>query len=175
MHMKLLAATAAALAVASMAAIAAPAHASSGDDETCVGTVSATYNPGITYTPESTDFSVTDTYDTCTGSDATITSGQDSESFQVTLSCNLLEAGLTVETVHWSNGNESVIAFGSIDVSTTLTAQIIVLNGTVVSGEFTGDTVVQTNEFLLTNLLGCSSPTGLTSLSGTTEFELTGV
>jgi hypothetical protein len=174
MRMRLLAAVAATLVLAggSAMAVVTPAHASTAD-ETCVGTVSVSYDPGITYTPATTTFSVADSYDLCTGTDSTITSGADSESVTTTISCDAVQAALDLETIHWDNGNESVIAFGSLDVNTGIGVEIIVLNGTVISGEFAGDTVVQTNEFLVSDLLGCFNPEGLTSLSGATELEIT--
>jgi hypothetical protein len=176
MRTRLLGVTVAALvAVGSALIMAGPAHATSTADETCVGTTSATYSPGITDTPSSTDFTLADAYDTCVGSDSTITSGYDGFSGTITTSCNVLDAVPYVDTVHWNNGSESVIYFTTLDVDTELDAQVVVLDGDVISGEYAGDTVVETSEFLISNLLGCLAPGGLTSTSGTTELEITGL
>lgn len=175
MRMRLLAVAAAVLAAAGTATIAAaPAHASI-VDVTCAGTATATYNPGLTNTPHSTSFTLADDDALCLSSDPSITSGSDSTAFDIpSASCSALTAGGYLETVNWDNGSQSVIFYGTADVDVQESV-VVVATGDVISGEFEGDTASQQNVYPLTDLGGCDSPDGLTTLSGTTSLILTTV
>jgi hypothetical protein len=176
MRKKLLAVAAAVLLVGAAAAFTAgPAKAASSLDLTCaLGTTTVTYNPGITFTPSNTTATIADTYDTCTGSDPTISSGTDFTQATLTLSCDQLLAPTPVfDIITWSNGSQSEIDFTGVKVDLPVGAQVVELEGDVVAGEFAGDVVVDVNTFLDTNLLGCVAPGGLTSLDGTNTLEIT--
>lgn len=175
MRKKLLAVVATALvAIGTAAAAAVPAHAGV-DDVSCAGTASASYSPGLTNTPRATSFSLTDSYAACGSTDSSITSGSDGTSFDLpSADCGALTAGGYVETVTWSNGQQSQIFFGTTEVDLQV-GIVLQATGQVISGEFTGDTASQENVYPLTDLGGCDSPQGLTSLTGTVDLVLTSV
>jgi hypothetical protein len=77
--------------------------------------------------------------------------------------------------VQWNNGSESVITFSRYTSTDVGVINILVGTGTITSGEFTGATAVQTQQFRLSDIRGCSTATPLASLTGTSELDITGV
>ena len=150
--------------VVALAGITSPiAHAVS-LDVTCVGTETVTYQPGLLLAPQTVQVVVTGILAPCTSSDAGVTASSYQESFATTLSCSTLFAGRTGTRVfHWSNGQSSTFSFNrainDVGGQTTVT-----FAGTIVSGEFTGDTVVEQVVFVTPGILQCLAPPGLTTL-----------
>jgi hypothetical protein len=145
-------------------AVSAPAAHALSVDVTCAGTETVTYQPGLLLTPQQVHVVVTGILAPCTSSVAGITAGNYGESFTTTLSCSTLFAGRTGTRVfHWSNGQSSTFSFNrainNVGGQTTVT-----FTGNIVSGKFTGDTVVEQVIFVTPNIPQCLAPPGLTSL-----------
>ncbi|MFI6585639.1 hypothetical protein [Embleya sp. NPDC050493] len=157
--------------LAAVLAFAPAAHASS--STTCTGTSSATYNPGLTLTPQSVALTETDTLSSCTSTDPTLTSGSFGLGGTIPgAACNDVQAGPgTPITVTWNNTHTSTAALTYV---LTVTGGILqtVGTGTVTSGEFTGATAVFVWAYALVNPLQCLAPGGLTSHGGTITVQI---
>ncbi|MUN39006.1 hypothetical protein [Actinomadura litoris] len=146
------------------------------DTLTCTGTSHLAYSPGLTFTPQTTTITETDTYTSCASSDPTLTSGHISGSFPVAgLSCATLAAGPDRYPVIWNNGQTSTIAFAQTEATIVAGVQQYVGTGTVISGEFNGATAVFTWAYLPPSPLNCLAPGGLTSQDGTVTAVITGL
>ena len=169
MRGKLLAAVVVLLAAAPVSIAASPAGASPAI-ESCSGTVSTTYNPAATSTPQYSSVRITSTHDNCLGSDTTLTSGLGSAGTYTSVSCAApLGTGFR-EGVDWNNGNSSVLSWVVQSISNDLSGTVVTLKGVVLSGEFAGALIEETNTYLLAGVQACDSPQGMSTLSGTTAL-----
>jgi hypothetical protein len=67
---------------------------------------------------------------------------------------------------HWNDGSSSTVRY-TLTIDAKPDGQTVLTTlGTVISGVFTGDTASHTTLAITTNLLGCLSPGGVTSVSG---------
>jgi hypothetical protein len=133
-------------------------------DVTCAGTETVTYQPGLLLTSQTVNATVNGILAPCTSSDPNITSGTYLQNFTATLSCGTLFAGLAATRVfNWSNGQSSSFSYNrainDVGGQTTVT-----FTGTIVSGEFAGDTAIEQVVFATLNSLQCLAPPGLTAL-----------
>src|SRR5581483_11922869 len=143
--------------------ITSPAHAVS-LDVTCAGTETATYNPGLLITSQTTQVAVTGILAACTSSDPGITSGSYSENFPTTLSCATIFAGRAgTRTIRWSNGQSTTFEFTRA-INNAAGQITVTFTGDATSGEFTGDTVIEQVVFVTPNALQCLAPPGLTQI-----------
>ena len=155
--------TAAALVMSAVVFPSPAAHAVSAD-VTCVGTETVTYEPGLLLTPQTVNVTVHGILAPCTSSDPKITSGTYVQHFSATLSCLTLVTGLAATRVFdWSNGRSSSFSYNrainNVGGQTTVT-----FAGSIVSGEFAGDTGIQQVVFVTPNTLQCLTSPGLTAL-----------
>lgn len=155
-----------AAAVLAMSAVVLPSTAANAvsADAQCVGTETVTYQPGLTFTPRAVHVTVNGILAPCSSSDPSITSGTYHQTFTATLSCSSLLAGLSATRVfNWSNGHSSSFfynrAINNVAGQTTVT-----FSGTILSGEFAGDTGIEQVVFVTLNSLQCLTSSGLTTL-----------
>ena len=162
-----LAVLASALALSAAAALPPSPSSASALDVTCTPPTSTVvaFNPALTATPQTTTVSVSTQYGPCISAGTpTLTSG--TAGFQAPApgwSChNLLQAFPSTFTITWNTGQTSTIS-GNATSTITGGALVYTLTGTVTSGLFTGDTVLQTSTAPATNILLCTLGVGSVS------------
>jgi len=161
------------IALAGMFAAPARAHAAA-TDLTCAGTESVTFSPGLLLTPQQVTLHTNRQWGPCVSSDAAVTSGFDAETFVNTISClSLATAGTGTLTFTWSNGRTSTFMFNK-SVSHPIGQTVVTYTGTIVAGEFAGDSVLETITGAALNLTACLAPPGITSTFGIAVLEITG-
>lgn len=146
----------------------------------CTGQVVADFSPGITNTPQTISLDVTQTLGseanpgTClvVGS-ATLTGGSRHQMNPSTvLSCDdLLHSNPHESTYLWNNGLSSAINFTTNEINIVNGEYVVVNAGTVTDGFGAGDVATATDTLPTLAFTACSTPQGLTSLSG--QFTLT--
>ncbi|MGJ7419992.1 hypothetical protein AB9128_29530 [Streptomyces cinereoruber] len=140
-------------------------------DLTCTGSQTLYYSPGLTLTPQNVTVSGGGTF-TCTSlADPTLTAG----GFTVppnnaTLGCGLT-GGSGTFTYQWNNGKTSTITATSV-ATVNLGAIQVVSTGTVVAGQFTGDTAVFAWTGTSAELTACLT-SGVSQYNGTTTLTFT--
>lgn len=154
--------------------LAAPAAHADIVDAACTGTNQDAYQPGITLLPRQVNATWQDTYSSCTSSDPTLTAGSDSDQATQALSCadpaQLFPGPFTVS---WDNGMSSTLQITSVQTQLG-TNTVTIAAGTVVAGEFPGDSGVLEWVDGQLNLLQCLTPQGITSQSGLSSLQITG-
>jgi hypothetical protein len=136
---------------------------------TCTGASAITYTPGLLLTSRTSQYQESDTYSSCTSTDATLTSGSAADGFTGSFSCLGLAPGLIQDpsyTVHWNNGQSSQFSLSYSDVIIAGTETVTGV-GTVISGQLLGATATFTWIYPVLNPLQCLTEPGLTSQSGT--------
>ena len=160
--------------VAGNVLLAATPAAAATSSTTCQGGSTITYNPGLTNTPRTVDYTETDTFASCLSTDSTLTSGLSVTSITLPgASCTA--AGVFPDTpyaITWNNGQASQITLSFTDVVVDGTEQVTG-EGTVTSGEFTGATAVLVWVYPVLNPLQCASPAGVTTQTGTLTAQIT--
>ena len=158
----------------------APAHAAGTGTISCTGWSYTTYSPGMTTTIRPLlvsvdgDLGLTDEHSptgTCLASGTAATSGERDTSAVLTLGCDQLLTETGVETVAWNDGQSTSFQF-TATVAHTAAAVVLTETGTVTSGEFLGEHVVETFTAPNTALLACVTPTGITSLNYATVLTI---
>jgi hypothetical protein len=141
---------------------------------TCVGTSNVSYSPGLTLFTQAVTATLDNVYN-CTSTDPTITSGSSLHTRTVPLSC-LSPAGLFNSTVGytitWSNGQTST-AHGIFNVTSVGGTVIVVAEGAITAGQFTGATAVITWTWPAPNPLACLSAQGVANLAGVSTVQIT--
>ncbi|MFE0173519.1 hypothetical protein ACFWZ2_14470 [Streptomyces sp. NPDC059002] len=148
-------------------ASARPASAAPLVDITCpVGSQVGTYSPGLTYEPRDVAFQASGNVSGCVDlSGHGIAGAAFSSAGHGTASC-LSGSVSNTTTYRWSNGQSSTVqGTGAINLKPN-GITVLVLTGTVESGQFAGATVVQTKTLLNSDLTACLTPEGLTSVGG---------
>ncbi|GHE14483.1 hypothetical protein [Streptomyces alanosinicus] len=144
-----------------------------GDISCLVGSQTGHYQPGLAYTVRPTSFTGQGSVSGCV--DLTghgITGATFTTKGSGTASC-LTGTVSSLTTYYWSNGRSSTVKnTGAIEVKPD-GITVLVLTGTVESGQFNGSTVVQTKTLLSTDLTACLTPQGLTSAGGPVTVTLT--
>ncbi|HEY7144260.1 MAG TPA: hypothetical protein VH637_08435 [Streptosporangiaceae bacterium] len=154
---------------------AAPAAGAGVVDAQCEGITTIQYSPGLTGTTQTVTITAANSYPTCLSlADLTISSAEGTvQPLTGPDDCvPLITSPITV-TETWSNGQTSTMGLSVIDISTEVSAEVLTATGSVTSGEFAGDTVVNVITIELTDLGGCDNPGGLTELSGVSTLTLT--
>ena len=131
---------------------------------TCAGTETVTYQPGVLLAPQNVSVTINGILAPCTSSDPTITSGTYLHNVNAVVSCStVLAAQAGTRVFQWSNGQSSTFSYNrtvnNVGGQTTVT-----FTGTIVSGQFTGATVIQQVVLVTPNSLQCLAPPGLTAL-----------
>ena len=163
------------------ALVAAPANAATGAIN-CTGWTYATYSPGLTNTTKSTAV-VVDGYvnvlnahsptGSCLALGSTASSGERHVTAQLNVGCDeVLGVETGVETITWNDGQSTSFSFTANVIRGDSTSQLVE-TGTVISGEFTGDQVVETFTAPNTDFAGCTTAGGVTSLDFATVLTIT--
>jgi hypothetical protein len=141
---------------------------------TCAGTSNVSYSPGLTLFTQAVTGTLDNLYN-CTSTDPSITSGSSLHMRTLPLSC-LNPAGLFNSTVGytitWSNGQTST-ASGSFAVTSVGGTVIVVAQGAITAGQFTGATTVITWTWPAPNPLACLSAPGVTNIAGVSTVQIT--
>jgi hypothetical protein len=162
------------------AMVATPANASTAS-MICTGWTHTTYSPGMTNTAKST--TVVDAgrlnvigehspTGSCIAIGSSATAGQRDVTAQLNLGCTQLIVETGVETINWNDGQSTSFTF-SANVTRGLSTTVILETGTVTSGEFAGDSVVETFTAPNLALLACGTPGGVTALDFATVIAIT--
>lgn len=152
-----------------------PVRAYGADLLQCEGFSTTTFSPGLTNTPKPTTFSSEAQLGPCVSlSDPKLKSG----GFKFTgqspsLSC--IKSGVTsiTEKYTWNTGETSTIRYVSTVVNQAAATVTTTATGRVESGKFQGYTAVRQVVILTTNLAGCVTPSGVTTLTGPATLTLT--
>lgn len=167
------------VAIGGVTAVAAPAHAAAAV-LSCTGWSHTTYDPGLTNTVRPTtvvvhgDYNVIEDHSptgSCLAVGSSASSGQRDVTAVLPVSCNAVLTETGVETIDWNDGRSTSFSFTAaaahVGANTVLTE-----TGTVISGEFAGEKVVET--FTAPNLAftDCGTDTGVTSLDYATVITI---
>ncbi|MTE22419.1 hypothetical protein F0L17_25620 [Streptomyces sp. TRM43335] len=144
----------------------APAHAAPGDP-TCTENESVSYSPGLLTTPRTVDVTVHNVLSCTSLTDPAVTRGQVRATIHgLDRSCtDLAASGSGSYTITWNTGETSTISYHR-SANYVLGTLVIVENGTVTAGKFTGDSVLHVVELLNLDLTACLAEPGLTTASG---------
>ncbi|REE95034.1 hypothetical protein DFJ69_0407 [Thermomonospora umbrina] len=146
-----------------------PAHAAALTQ--CQGSETVTYSPGVTFTPQSIEITVSGRFSSCVDVSGRVTSGSYGERFTIFVGCNALLDGFEGRRVIvWNTGDSSTVeGTGS---STAVAGQVITtFTGTVVQGRFQGRSAVQTVTLVQPGFLKCLT-TGFTGATGPTTLTI---
>ncbi|MGO1001236.1 hypothetical protein [Lysobacter sp. CA196] len=140
---------------------------------TCLGTETAHYNPGMTFTPQPIAFSVNGLLAPCAGIPLGVTSASYGTSGVANLSCEILSgvAPTPPLTVHWSDGSTSVIQPTTVVTQRPVGEVVRIESGHVASGRFLGAATVRTVTLLQTQLDACTT-SGVESVGGPVVLEV---
>ncbi|MGV9314181.1 hypothetical protein ACWDR0_18670 [Streptomyces sp. NPDC003691] len=158
-----------------VAAPAAPVAASASPAlVTCVGSTTVAFSPGLTNTEQTVSVSGQDTANLCVSlTHPQLTSFVAPFSGTATQSCTSLFAGGSgTETLHWNNGTTSTWEYTN-SFSNVNGTKVGTSTGPITSGTLAGAEVTQTITFPNTDLSACSTPSGLTGLTGLDTWTLT--
>ncbi|MFJ8254112.1 hypothetical protein [Streptomyces sp. NPDC094466] len=142
----------------------------------CVGETNVAFSPGVTNTPQSIAVSGEDVATLCASlTHPGLTSFVGPFSGTATQSCtSLFASGSGTETLHWNDSTTSVWNYTN-SFSNVNGTKVGTSTGTISSGTLAGATVTQTITFVNLDLSVCSTPAGLTSISGTDTWTFTGL
>ncbi|GAA3464365.1 hypothetical protein ACFFSW_17860 [Saccharothrix longispora] len=163
-----------AMSVAFAVATAAPA-AQAVDVEllSCTGSGANTYQPGVTAQPRVVSITSSADYGSCVSSGSpTITSGGYAITANGLVSC--LGGGVSITvTIAWNTGETTTVAAVGLVVLRPANEVVVVYQGTVTAGQFTGAAVVMTAALLNTTPAQCLTPEGVTGTSGPANITIT--
>lgn len=155
-------------------AVAAPA-VSAADTEllSCTGTGANTYQPGVTIQPRTVAVSSSAHYEPCvsTGSPV-ITSGGYQANATSIVSCLAGSFAITV-TITWNTGETTTVTAIGIIAQRPANEVVVVYQGTVTAGRFTGAAVVMTAALVNTTPAQCLTPQGVTGTGGPAAIVIT--
>ncbi|MFJ7423565.1 hypothetical protein ACIQXD_33910 [Streptomyces uncialis] len=162
------------LALAGVVATSAPASAAAPALVTCTGTTTVDFSPGVTNTPQTVSVSGQDTADVCLSlTHPQLTSFIGPFSGTASQSCTSLFAGGSgTETLYWNDGTSSAWSYTN-SFSNVNGTKVGTSTGPLTSGTLAGATVTQTITFANLDLTACTTPQGLTSLSGLDTWTIT--
>jgi hypothetical protein len=161
-------------------AAAGPVHAASAATISCTGWSYTTYSPGMTNTVRPLivsvdgDLGLVDEHSptgTCLAAGTAATAGERDTTALLTLGCNQLLTESGVETVAWNDGQTTSFQF-TATVAHTAAAVVLTETGTVTSGEFLGEHIVETFTAPNISFLACATPAGVTSLNYATVLTI---
>ncbi|MEU6114480.1 hypothetical protein ABZ840_08100 [Streptomyces sp. NPDC047117] len=135
------------------------------------------YSPPLSNRPQPTTIDTTTQYGPCTSlTQPGVTSGIRSSHLTGTLSClELLAPTRITFTITWNTGQTSTVQ-ANVQSSLAGATLTVVTTGTVTSGLFAGDSVVQTNVGAATDTAVCTLGLGtVSSIYSTVTLEITSV
>jgi hypothetical protein len=159
--------------------LAAPASAGV-LDVTCIppSSETVTINPALTMTPQTVTVTVSTQYAPCTSlSVPALTSGSRQAQFTSPgRSClTLLDSASVTYTITWNTGQTSTVS-GNSTFNMVGAVMVVTITGSVTSGLFTGDTVIQTVTGPATDITTCTLGLGTVSnLFGLMTLEITSI
>lgn len=159
--------------VAAGVVVTAPAARAATELLSCVGSGANTYQPGVTAQPRVVSITSSANYGPCasTGSPA-ITSGGYAIVANGLVSC--LGGGVSITvTITWNTGETTTVAAVGLVVLRPTNEVVVVYQGTVTAGRFTGAAVVMTAALLNTTPAQCFTPEGVTGTSGPAKITIT--
>ncbi|MFF5900893.1 hypothetical protein ACFY8O_33940 [Streptomyces argenteolus] len=139
-----------------------------------LGTEAASFQPGLTYTPQQTNLHIEGTIGPCLSvSNPSITSATFVVNGSGTASCTSAEFDSTL-VVDWDSGPNSVI-----DYNLTINAKpngesVFITVGEVVAGQFAGAAVVRTTADVTLDVTKCLTAEGLEEAAGPVTLTLVG-
>jgi hypothetical protein len=139
----------------------------------CTGTGANTYQPGVILQPRVVAVSANAHYEPCTSSGSlTITSGGYQANATSVVSCLAGSFAITV-TITWNTGETTTVTAIGIIAQRPANEVVVVYQGTVTAGRFTGATVVMTAALVNTTPEQCLTPEGVTGTSGPAAIVIT--
>ncbi|MBN9684645.1 MULTISPECIES: hypothetical protein [unclassified Corallococcus] len=143
-----------------------------------VGAVVTNYSPPLRSTPQAVTIQGQATFSNCVSVfDPGLTSATNNFTINTTAyTCNdLLEIGSARTVVTWNTGETSTLVQTRVSSQVGSTTIVITYVGTVESGKYRGAVALRTLTYLSTDLDACTSPEGLTQMSGLTTLTLLGL
>lgn len=144
---------------------------------TCGGSSTTTYSPGLTDTPGPVTINGNTIYGPCLNATdpLELRTGQSTQSaLNPTASCTGLLTGRSgTRSIAWGNGQSSTYSYNQNTTTLAGGAVVIAQQGTITSGEFTGDSVLIEATLASGALADCST-TGVTSTNGAVELTIIG-
>ncbi|MFD1146522.1 hypothetical protein [Saccharothrix hoggarensis] len=163
-----------AMSVAVGVVAAAPAtQAADVESLSCVGNGANTYQPGVTAQPRVVSINSSANYDSCVSNGSpTITAGGYAITANGLVSC--LGGGVSITvTITWNTGETTTVAAVGLVVLRPANEVVVVYQGTVTAGRFTGAAVLMTAALLNTTPAQCLTPEGVTGTSGPANITIT--
>ncbi|MGI5484883.1 hypothetical protein [Streptomyces lavendofoliae] len=166
------------LVAASALCVLLPAPASAGANDAplleCTGAVKQTYTPGLHVLPRFVTYKGTIEYKSCVG-DREITSGTYRETLEYIASCTV-NGGPSQATIRWNNGQASELKVVGVEADVVGNVQVFTSVGNVASGRYSGHAVnIVTALPKLSSLADCLTPSGLTSVQGSSTLTIVGL
>ncbi|MGM1059593.1 hypothetical protein [Saccharothrix sp. Mg75] len=166
-------AVAAALVAVGAVAVAPVAQAADVELLSCVGAGANTYQPGVTMQPRTVAITSSANYGSCVSSGSpAITSGGYGIVANGLVSCLAGGVSITV-TITWNTGETTTVAAVGLVVLRPGNEVVVVYQGTVTAGRFTGAAVVMTAALVNGTPTQCLTPEGVTSTSGPAAITIT--
>ncbi|TQM85378.1 hypothetical protein FHX81_7858 [Saccharothrix saharensis] len=139
----------------------------------CVGSGANTYQPGVTAQPRVVTIDSSADYDSCVSSGSpTITSGGYAIVANGLVSC--LGGGVSITvTITWNTGETTTVAAVGLVVLRPANEVVVVYQGTVTAGRFTGAAVVMTAALINATPAQCFTAEGVTGTSGPANITIT--
>lgn len=158
---------------AGLVAVAPAAQAADVELLSCVGTGANTFDPGVTLQLRPVTITSAANYGPCVSSGSpAITSGGYGVVVTGLLSCLAGSVSITV-TITWNTGETTTVAANGVVVLRPANETVVVYQGTVTAGRFSGAAVVMTAAVVNTTPLQCLTPEGVTSSSGAAAIVIT--
>ncbi|MFJ1936728.1 hypothetical protein ACIOGZ_29220 [Kitasatospora sp. NPDC088160] len=158
----------------SCSALAAAPPAAAVSVGTCTGSTTTTYTPGLTDTLQTITANGTDNADLCVIlGHPWLTSFVGPFNGTQSLSCtSILTSGSGTETLEWNTGQDSQWSWTN-DFQNVDGAEVGTATGPITSGPLTGTTLTQVIVLAPGSLAACSTTTGVTQVSGSSNWEFT--
>lgn len=163
----------AATAAAGLVATAPTAQAAGVELLSCVGSGANTYRPGVTAQIRPVTITSRADYGPCVSSGSpAITSGGYEIVVTGLISCLAGSVSIMV-TITWNTGETTTVAAAGVVVLRPANETVVVYQGRVTAGRFTGAEVVMNAVVLNTTPQQCFTPEGVTSSSGPAGIVIT--
>lgn len=134
----------------------------------CSGTETATHSPGITYTPQDIHAHVETRYSELLGCDATSTVDGTIEN----ATCLDARIAELPEDIHWPGKQTTHVEYSDVAIVTTGPTVVVTAVGAATAGKYVGRSVERVVTILDSQLVSCSSPGGMTQMSGVSVLTI---
>ncbi|MDF5724032.1 MAG: hypothetical protein PUP91_26920 [Rhizonema sp. PD37] len=133
---------------------------------TCTGTQTIDYSPGLTLTPQQTNFTADGSFPLCESSDSTLKSGSFEFKGQGEYTCDLNSSKKSTATYNWNNGKSSTVTFTTTESVRGVSETVYTSIGQVTGGEFVGAKVELEAVSASLEPEQCLTAEGVTQLKG---------